>query len=294
MKKLIKSAFFPPVFFRIVFGLLSLLAVACVFIFHVENAPIAYVSFLASALGLYYLITVTIFPLAKRVRALLMRNKYVRRYYENKELNARVSLYWGLIINIFYAVFKLSTGLYYRSEWMIAIAVYYGILILLKYMLVHYDIRLLRNKTDNDELRDWTLYRRIGWLMLLINIGLSGIVAQVVAQNRSYSYPGTIIFAVAAYSFYRIVIAVIHLLKDRKNRNPVFSAAKIIDFSFAVTAMFTLQTAMFASFAEGLDVRIPNIITGTAVALIITALAVIMIAKATRKIKQLSDRVGNP
>ena len=61
----------------------------------------------------------------------------------------------------------------------------------------------------------------------------------------------------------------------------------MIDFSFAVTSMFTLQTAMFASFAKRLDVRGPNIITGTAVAVIVTALAVTMIVRASQKMKTL-------
>lgn len=48
---------------------------------------------------------------------------------------------------------------------------------------------------------------------------------------------------------------------------------------------------MFASFGKELDTRVPNIITGTAVAVIITTLAVIMIVRAREKLKQLDDTV---
>ena len=283
MKKLIHSVFLPPLWFRWIFGLFSLFAVTCVFLFDLKNPVVAYVSYLASAMGLYYLITVTVIPLGRKSKTWFMRNQYIRRYYEDRDFNARVILYRGLFINILYAVFKLLTGLVYHSEWLIAIAAYYGILILLKSSLVLQDLHMLRQNVPADEVKkaSWRSYRRAGWLMLLLNAGLSGIVVQVVVMNRSYSYPGMIIFVMAAYSFYRIVIAVMRLVKDREARNPLFSAAKVIDFCFAVTAMFTLQTAMFTSFAPDLNVRIPNIITGTAVAFIVTALAVTMIIKAS-------------
>lgn len=289
MRRVGRAIFLPPTWFRWLFGAASLVAVTCVFLFRLQNGAIAYAAFLASALGLYYLITVTVIPLARKIKAQLMRNRYVRRYYEDAVFNARVSLYRGMLINILYAAFKLVTGICFRSEWFIAIAVYYGILITLKFTLVHQDLRFLRRNTAPDERTQWKSYRRIGWLMLLMNVGLSGITVQVVAHSRSYSYPGTIIFVMAAYSFYRIVIAVTRLWKDRESRSPIFSAARVIDVSFAVTAMFTLQTAMFASFAKELDTRMPNIITGTATALIITALAVIMIVRASARMKLLAD-----
>lgn len=286
MRRIGRAIFLPPVRFRWIFGGVSVAAVLCVFLLDLSSAPIAYAAFLASALGLYYLITVTVIPLAQYIKTLLMRNRLVKRYYEDKEFNARIILYRGILFNVLYAAFKLVAGVYYRSEWLIAIAVYYGILIVLKYTLAHQDLRSVRQAHALDEITQWKLYRRVGWLMLLMNIGLSGITVQVVARNQTFSYPGTIIFAIAAYSFYRITIAVARLLKDRENRNSIFSAAKVIDVSFAVTAMFTLQTAMFASFSEELDTRGPNIITGTAVAVIVTALAVSMIVRATLRIKR--------
>ena len=289
MIRISRAIFLPPVWFRWVFGILSLAAVQCVFLFRISSTSIAYVAFLASALGLYYLITVTIIPLTGNIRRLLMRNRLVRRYFMDSVFKARVMLYRGMMINIFYALFKFITGFYYRSEWLIAIAVYYSVLILLKYSLVYQDLRFLRCKADPDEFTEWRSYRRAGWLMLLMNVGLSGITVQVVEQNRSYSYPGMIIFVMAGYSFYRIVIAVTRLLKGSKANRPIFSAAKVVDVSFAVTGMFTLQTAMFSSFAPDMDVRVPNIITGTAVAVIITVLAAIMIIRAGQKLKLLNN-----
>lgn len=289
MKKLIRAVFEPPYWFRCLFGVISTAALIVVFRLQLQRSCAAYVVYLLSALGLYYLITGMALPLFRKIKALLWRSRYIRRYHKDAAFKARVNLYSGTALNIVYAAFKLIAGLYYGSEWMIAVAVYYAVLILLKQTLVRQDLRHLRARAVPDNMTQWKTYRRTGWLMLLMNIGLSGITAQVVARNESFYYPGVIIFAIAAYSFYRIVIAVIRLLKFRRHEDPIFAASGNIDVCFAVTAMFTLQTAMFASFAEGKDVRIPNIITGTAVAMIATSLAVFMIVKASGEIRRLSE-----
>ncbi len=291
-----RAVLFPSVWFRWTFGTVSLAAVACVFLFRLYGTLAADLSFPASALGLYYLITVTAVPLVRRIRARLLLSPYFRRSREDPAFSARLSLYRGMAVNILYAAFKLVTGIRFRSEWLIAIAVYYGILILLKYTLIRQDLRFLRMDNNPDLLTEWKTCRRVGWLMLLLNVGLSGITVQVISRNRSYAYPGSAIFAMAAYSFYRIIIAVIRAMRSRHRLGPIFSAARIIDVSFAVTAMFTLQTAMFASFAGGADVRIPNFITGTAVALIVTAIAVSMIIRSSVRIRQLSSEgeAGSP
>ncbi len=285
-QRIARAVLFPPIRVRWIFGAATLAAVLGVFLLRLSESPVAYPVFLASALGLYYLVTLAV-PLVRSIKPRLMQFGLIRRYYEDWTFNARVGLYRGMALNVLYAAFKLLTGLYFRSEWLIAIAVYYGVLILLKATLVRQDWRHLRRGEAPDGLTEWKSYRRVGWEMLLMNVGLSGITAQVVAQNRSYSYPGFIIFAMAAYSFYRIILAVVRLFRGRAERTPIFSAARVIDVSFAVTAMFTLQTAMFASFSPELDVRVPNIITGTAVAVIITGMAAGMIVKATAQIRRL-------
>ena len=103
------------------------------------------------------------------------------------------------------------------------------------------------------------------------------------------SYPGILIFAIAAYTFYRITMTIVRLLRAKKGTDPLFAAAAFIDCSFAVTSMFTLQTAMFASFSPELDVRLPNILTGTGVVILITGLSGYMILHGGRNLRRLEE-----
>ena len=277
MKKIIRAILFPPTIYRCIFGIFSLLASGLVFLFGWYDHSVSYVVYCASALGLHYIITGAILPAVSVLKKILMRSRYIRRYCEDPIFNSRVILYRGLLINILYALFKLITGVYYRSTWMIAISVYYITLIILKGRLVQQDIRFIKADGNAKRAEQWRSYRMTGWLLLLLNVSLSGIVVHVVRHNKSFSYPGMIIFAIAAYTFYRIGIAVVRIIKNRKRKDILFSAARAIDFCFAVTSMFTLQTAMFSSFAIGMDTVIPNIITGTAAAVIVTVIALYML-----------------
>ena len=180
MKKIIRAILFPPTIYRCIFGIFSLLAAGLVFLFGWYDHPASYVVYCASALGLYYIITCTLLPAIKELKKVLIRNRYIRRYYEDPIFNSRVILYRGLLINILYAFFKLITGVYYRSTWMIAISVYYFTLIILKGRLVQQDIRFMKEDGNAKRAAQWRSYRMTGWLLLLLNVALSGIVVHVV------------------------------------------------------------------------------------------------------------------
>ena len=292
IKKIIKKVFYPPLWFGIVFSVLSLAFVALIFLFQI-NGIAAYISYLCSAFGLYYLINMLLVPLVGKIKALLYNGKYTSLYFTNKEFNARFGLYSGTAVNIVYALFKLVSGIIFRSEWLIAIAVYYILLSGIKFYLIRSDLYLRYKVLDNNERTAWKSYRNVGWLILLINLALSGIIVQVVMNNKSFSYPGTIIFISALYAFYRLGIAIKGMLTDRKNRSPIISASKSINCCVAVVAMFTLQTAMLAQFSTASEFdRTINIITGTAVALIVTVISIFMVVTAivTRKRIDEADR----
>ena len=212
----------------------------------------------------------------------------IRSYREDAVFKSRVILYRGMLLHCLYALLKLVTGLATQSPWFISIAIYYGVLTVLKTGLIRQDLLRLRDGLS-DERPLWESYRRTGCLMLLLNLALSGITFQVVRDSKSYSYPGILIFAIAAYTFYRITMTIVRLLRARKGTDPLFAAAAFIDCSFAVTSMFTLQTAMFASFSPELDVRLPNILTGTGVVILITGLSGYMILHGGRNLRRLEE-----
>ena len=277
IRRWVKRILFPLKPFRWVFGLASLILIAAIAWNKLWGTLLAYVAYAASVLGLWYLISVTVIQLWRNVKKRLLQVPLIARYQTDRVFHARVALYWGMIVNTGYAVFKLIAGIYYRSTWFIAIAIYYVILIGIKAVPALHDYHVIRGIKDTAEDAEWRTYHVTGWLLLLMNLGLAGIAIPVIYQNKSYSYPGFLIFAMAAYAFYRIVMAIIRVVKAPKTIDPHLTAATYIDLCFAIVSMYTLQTAMLSAFSDGTNSRPANAVTGAIATLFITGISIQMI-----------------
>lgn len=207
----------------------------------------------------------------------------LRRYREDPVFQARFGLYRGTAITGAYVILKFISAGRYHSPWFFAVGVYYLSLWGIKLYLIRRDKALRGTEPRDAVLREeWRAYRRAGLLMLLIDLAISGIIVQVVRDRQTYSYPGTLIFAMAAWAFYKIIAAVIRFLRRRKERGPIFSAVKVIDLSAAAMSIYALQTALISTYSPDWDAGFYNALTGTAVAAVVTASAILMLVKGSR------------
>ena len=238
----------------------------------------------------FYTLCILIRALIPLIRTLHQRRKNSKRSILPQQCRRR-ELYTGLIINLCYAVLKLATGFLTRSVWFCAVGGYYLVLSLIHgYLLGTYRSSLqiidLRRRT----LRSWHSYRRCGWLILILNLTMTGMVFMMIWRGQSYTYPGILIYATAAYTFYRITMVILQTVKMKRSDEPIFSAAHSVDFCMAVMSVFTLQTAMFASFGGQLPLqtqRLMNSLTGGAVCFTVMCVAVFMIIYPTRELQAL-------
>lgn len=102
-----------------------------------------------------------------------------------------------------------------------------------------------------------------------------------------------LIFVMAAYTFYAVIMAVVNLIKFRKRGSPVLSAAKVISLAAALVSMLALETAMLSQFGQKEDPMFRQVMTaftGAGVCIIILVVAVFMIVWSTRQLKQYKSR----
>ena len=80
----------------------------------------------------------------------------------------------------------------------------------------------------------------------------------------------------AAYTFYKIIMSSIQVVKVGKRKSPLLSITRRIGYIDACVSILTLQTAMFASFARGEEVLIKrmNGITGAVVCVMVLSLGI--------------------
>lgn len=98
------------------------------------------------------------------------------------------------------------------------------------------------------------------------------------------NYPGILIYGMALYSFYSIILAIYNLIRKRKKERLMYGAARIASFTAALVSMMSLEIAMMARFgADDIEMRHDMVVwTGTAIFLIVTYMAVSMIVRGRR------------
>lgn len=283
-----------PTVLAAVFGYGLVLAVA---VFKIGNPALQYLSYISSAYALT--VTVTGFPrliaFAKRAKRRVGESAAVKkfratalgeRFFGDVRFRTELSLYGGLLINFLYVGMKLYSGIYYRSVWFIALAAYYALLAAMRFILLHKGKRGGAMTMEGELKR----YRLCGVMLLIMNQALAGIVVFMVRQNKGFDYPGILIYAMAAYSFYSVIIAAVNLVKFRKHGSPVLSAAKAVSLVAATVSILSLETAMLAQFGGNDDPgfrRLMTGLTGGGVCVIVIGMAGFMLWKSTRRLKEL-------
>ena len=91
-----------------------------------------------------------------------------------------------------------------------------------------------------------------------------------------------------SYRLCGMILMVMNVVKYRKYRSPVMSAAKVVSLAAALVSMLSLETAMLTQFGSTdseMSRRIMTACTGAGVCTMILAMAIYMIYHATRELK---------
>lgn len=286
-----KIVFIPP-FLIVLLVIVSVVLLIYSLGFKGANPVVAYISYVLSAYTLT-VVVVRVPPIIKGIQKKLHNNKYSAKYLTEPVLRAKISLYLNSSFNILYALFYLGAGILYHSVWTGAIAVYYIVLSFIRIGLVRKDRKALQIK-DKGEQRKFELKSSFfcGCFMFALNVAVTVMTVQMIWQNKHYDYPGLLIYAQAAYTFYCLCSAIIKFMKYRKMERPILTASKIMSIACALTSILALQTAMITQFGNGnmTFARLMNSFTGAAVCFNVFAMAVWLIHKTRKELKENEQR----
>lgn len=257
-----------------------------------SHSLIGYISY---TFTVYVLITVIcrIQWCIKQIANAVQRHPITGRFLIDIPYRVQISLFISLIANAAYAIIKLIFGIMYSSTWFITISVYYLLLCSIRFLLLGQTRYFTFGKNKAEEYKQ---YRRCGMLLIVLNITLSGMTIQMVRNHQSYKYPGHLIYAVALYAFYAIIAAGANVVRYRKLKSPIISAAQALNFTTALVSVLSLQTAMLTQFNRDPSYeKLMNGITSCVICIFIIGIAFYMIAHATMKLHDL-DRIesSNP
>jgi hypothetical protein len=278
IKNIVRRIFRPGKLWSLPIGIVGIALLSFVFIAGLDNTLIGIVSY---PISLYALIVLGIgFPdISRTTKALIARNKYGERYISDRELRAKVSLYQGLFVNLLFAAFYVFSSGRYASLWFGAVAAYYIILSVMRFIL----LRNVRRAMPRE--KQIRTYRACGSLMFVLNLGMMGMIVQMVLKNVNSEYSTLMIYTSAVYTFYYMIVAIINIFRFRKMDNPVLSAAKMLSFAGAIMSMFTLQTVMLSHYGTGTNTQFVNALFGGVVFLAVLLMAILMVVRSNREIK---------
>lgn len=221
----------------------------------------------------------------KMFKSVRNENEYVVKYRQDATLRIKLSLYGTLIFNGAYAALQLGMGLWHHSIWFYSLAGYYILLAIMRFMLLRHtkEYKLLQ-----DIKKELKRYRICGIYLLLLNSALTVILFYIIWQNRTFKHHEITTIAMATYTFTTFTVAVVNIIRYRKYKSPVFSAAKAISLACACVSMITLESTMLTTFSAGNDEKFRRImmgISGGAISIFIVGMAIYMIVNATKQLK---------
>lgn len=288
-KKIGKKLLFPPIWLMVILVIASAVALTLIFVKGLEESIPAYIVYV---LAFYTLTVVTIFcamVLPKQystIKQKIYDNPLGNRYMTDRVFRTNVSLSISFVISMLYVGINLWSWHMLGSYWFMVLAVYYVIMAVMRYILVRY-VRI--QKIGTDILSEWKRSRICAYILLLINLSLSGAVLMILYQHRGYDYPGMMIYVMAMYTFYALTMSIVDIVKYRKMGSPIMSTAKIVSLSAALVSMLNLETAMFAQFGTDMaqqDQNLMIMLTGAGISITVITLSVMLIAKATIEIRR--------
>lgn len=286
LKRIGVKLLFPHMAIVILLVLVAATLLIYAFAFENANEIVAYTSYGLSAYALAVLCVRTP-QLIRKAQTFKQENRYLRRYLTDPHLRVQISLYGSLFVNVAYALFQLGLGFWHASVWFYALAGYYALLAVMRFVLVK---ETRKRKSGQNLFTEHLLYRFCGVLLLIMNLALSVIVTYIVLLNRGFTHHPITTIAMAAYTFGTLAKAIVNVVKYRKYSRPVYSASKAVSLAAASVSVLTLETAMLTAFGAENSAEFRQVMTGAtgvAVCAFVLVLAIFMIVRSTKEINRI-------
>lgn len=271
--KIINNILYPH--FLIIFTLIIICTLGLIFVFQnrIEENVCAYFIY---ALSFYTLSITTLFiikiVLKYKNNRITFKIDFVNKYVYDKLYRTRINIIGSFIFDIIYFIFNIFVGISSNSNWFIFIAFYYLVLSILR-------ICISLEYRDKKRTKKF-MYMFCGISLFFLNMAFLAIIIMVVNENKSYVYRGYIIYLMAFFTFYKLVLNIVNYFKFKKYNDYVLTLSKTINFVCALISIFSLQTAMITTFSADFNYKmLMNSLTGVIIWLFVLVISILFIVK---------------
>lgn len=167
------------------------------------------------------------------------------------------NVFWSLVsllINIGYAVLNIVLAVLLNSLWYGLIAIFYAVLMGARMTIIflarHIARKYWMNKTE-------LLYAELkvsigsGGLIFLMDLSMAFAVTFMITNTPPNSSGKIVAIGLAAYTFYKIILAIVNLVRSRKNGDPVVTALRNISMADACMSLVNTTITLDMTFGSG-------------------------------------------
>lgn len=197
----------------------------------------------------------------------------------------------SLVLTLAYVVINIVSAFKYKLVWYFAISAYYLILLIFRGGIILADRNYAKKLSDTEyETSKWQIYRLGGIIVTVLELAMAVAITETILMRRPMRGGQIMTIATAAYTFYKMSMAIYNLLKAKKFNQPVVQALRNITFADACMSVVSLTALMLSTFGEPDEFIIMRASVGFVACVIIIVLAIFMIVKANKELKQLKEK----
>ena len=202
--------------------------------------------------------------------------------------------YISLIINFAYAIGNCALGFVAQSWWFVTVGAYYTVLAITRFSVLE-----IQRKANGDYDAAFFARKITGILLVVLSFCIVGVNILSAVKDRGTAFHEIIMIAIATYTFSKITIAIIGMVSAKRTPSSVVKTLRNISLADACVSVYTMQRSMLVSFPgmEAAEIRLLNILTGTAVWITVLILGINLIGgkytdMAKSKIVKVSENIA--
>ena len=191
-----------------------------------------------------------------------------------KVLNLVKSPYTSLAFNVAYALGNCIIGFLAHSWWFITVGAYYTVLAITRFSVLQ-----VKRKASGNYDAELFARRITGILLVVLSFCIVGVNILSAVQDRGTAFHEIVMITIATYTFTKITISIIGMVKAKRSASPVLKTLRNISLADACVSIYTMQRSMLVSFPgmEAAEILLLNIFTGAAVWIVVLLLGINLI-----------------
>ncbi len=281
----------PPVWFLWLAWLFSLVVIAfsLTFVFIGYTGWLSYPFYVLAACALAYTVY-TIVLFAPKIKASVMgslqKHKFTRLLTEDYSFRTLAFAVCSLAINVGFVLFNTVFALLTDNFWYGCLAGYYFLLTVLRGGLFLLNKKAKKQAEGEEDLRRLQKrnYGFCGGMLFALNIAMTVAVVFMVLGKTATKYTEIMAIVFAAFSVYKIILAIWNVFKAKKIRDWQIQAFRNIGLVAAAFSLLSLQTTLVFTFSNGeMQTTLLNAVTGALVCLLTIGIGVFMIIQSRQK-----------